>query len=126
MQKQLDILKDLRERYFNDLVIDDSTMRFNTDLMEAWELGCLLDLADVTAKSALNRTESRGGHSREDYQERDDEKWMVHTLAFRRASDVYAREQPEYDLNYDKKVDQSLLESGEPWAEKFKPKERVY
>ncbi|MEZ4668167.1 MAG: hypothetical protein R3E39_09650 [Anaerolineae bacterium] len=38
--------------------------------MEAWELGCLLDLAEVTAVSALNRTESRGGHSREDFQKR--------------------------------------------------------
>jgi succinate dehydrogenase / fumarate reductase flavoprotein subunit len=126
MQQQVDILNELRERYMNDLLIDDNTLRFNTDLMEAWELGCLIELAEVTTHSALNRKESRGGHSREDYQKRDDEKWMVHTLAYREADSVYAKAQPEYKLNYEKQVDQSLYKSGESWAEKFKPKERVY
>ena len=44
-------------------------------------MGCLLDLAEVTAFSALNRTESRGGHSREDYPKRDDVNWLKHTFA---------------------------------------------
>ncbi len=54
--------------------------RFNTDILEAWELGCLLDLAEVTALSALNRTESRGAHWREDFPKRDDVNWLKHTF----------------------------------------------
>ena len=67
MTEALNTLRDLRERYQNDLLIDDRGQKFNTDLFEAWELGCLLDLAEITTLSAINRTESRGGHSREDY-----------------------------------------------------------
>jgi succinate dehydrogenase / fumarate reductase flavoprotein subunit len=55
---------------------------FNTELLEAYELGYLLDIALVTVTSALARTESRGAHSREDYPERDDKKWLKHTLAY--------------------------------------------
>ncbi|MCS6911270.1 MAG: hypothetical protein NZM11_12000, partial [Anaerolineales bacterium] len=44
------------------------------------ELGCLLDLAEATTLSALNRTESRGAHSREDFPKRDDVNWLKHTL----------------------------------------------
>ena len=55
----------------------------NTDLLEAWELGCLLELAQVTTESALARKESRGAHARDDYSERDDEEWLKHTLCFR-------------------------------------------
>ena len=52
MQQGIDDLAELRERFYNDLHIDDKSRVFNTDLMEAWELGCLLDLADVTARAA--------------------------------------------------------------------------
>ena len=45
----------------------DKGQRWNTELLEAWELGCLLDLAEVTAVAALDRKESRGGHYREDF-----------------------------------------------------------
>ena len=61
---------------------DDNGRVFNTDLLEAWELGCLLDLAQVTALAALKRTESRGAHAREDYPKRDDAKWLKHSLAW--------------------------------------------
>ena len=54
---------------------------FNYDLLETWELGALLDIAEVTAVSALNRPESRGAHSREDFPKRDDENWLSHTFA---------------------------------------------
>ena len=115
-------LKGLRERYYADLTIDDNGKKYNTDLTEAWELGCLLDLADVTTSSALCRTESRGAHSREDFQKRDDEKWMVHTLAYRKGEKPYGPDHPSYEMNFDKKVDLSLAEE-DP---RFKPKERVY
>lgn len=80
MSEALETLRELKERYCH-IQIDDKGKRFNTDLLEAWELGNLLDLAEVTTVCALNRTESRGAHSHEDYPERDDENWLKHTLA---------------------------------------------
>lgn len=74
-------IHELQER-FSRLRIDDRSMQWNTDLMEAWELRCLLDLAEVTANSALARTESRGAHYREDYPDRDDRNFLKHTLAW--------------------------------------------
>lgn len=66
----------------NDLVVEDKGKLFNTDLLEAWELTNLVDLAYITAKSASVRTESRGGHARDDYQARDDANWLKHTLCW--------------------------------------------
>lgn len=88
MQAAADKLAELRER-FQNVTIDDKGTRFNQDLMEAFELGSLLDIAEATAHSALNRTESRGAHSREDYKERDDENWLKHTLIYRDENDQY-------------------------------------
>ena len=62
--------------------MQDKGKRFNTDLLEAVELGFLLDLAEVLVYSARNRKESRGGHMREDYPLRDDENYMAHTMAY--------------------------------------------
>ena len=73
-------LETLREQYTLVRAQDQGTA-FNTDLLELIELGNLLDLAFLTAVSALNRQESRGAHSREDYPERDDPNWLKHTLA---------------------------------------------
>ena len=73
----------LRERYAN-VSIQDKGTRFNTDLLEAIELGFLLDLAEVLVVSALERKESRGGHAREDYPARDDVNFMRHTMASRK------------------------------------------
>ena len=126
MQQALDDLAELRERYENDLHIDDRGQRFNSDVMEAWELGCLLDLAEATAQSALARTESRGAHSREDYPERDDESWMVHSLI-----QMAGAAGQQMSLSHDKAVDFSLWEAekarGIPEDEQhFKPRPRVY
>ncbi len=115
-------VNELRHRYHTDLVIDDAGHKFNTDLMEAWELGCLLDLALITAYSAAARTESRGAHSREDYQQRDDANWLVHTLAFPKDFTISSTGELHVDLNFNKKVDLSLAEV-DP---RFAPKERVY
>jgi succinate dehydrogenase / fumarate reductase flavoprotein subunit len=72
----------LRERYASVRVGDAGTV-FNTDLLEAREVGYLLDCAESMAASALARTESRGAHSREDFPERDDTTWLAHSLAYR-------------------------------------------
>ena len=77
----LRVIHGLRERYKN-IGIHDHGKRFNTDLLEAIELGFLLDLAEVVVYSALNRKESRGGHMRDDYPNRDDERYMQHTMAY--------------------------------------------
>jgi succinate dehydrogenase / fumarate reductase flavoprotein subunit len=79
MRQAVDKVAELKERYPN-VVVMDKGRRFNTDLLEAWELRNLLDLAQVTAASALNRTESRGAHSREDFPKRDDVEWLKHSL----------------------------------------------
>ncbi|HJE91753.1 MAG TPA: succinate dehydrogenase flavoprotein subunit [Dietzia timorensis] len=75
-----DEIRKLKKRY-NHVVVSDKGRRFNTELLEAIELGFLLELAEVTVIGALNREESRGGHAREDFQKRDDEKFMKHTMA---------------------------------------------
>ncbi|MDW8327507.1 MAG: succinate dehydrogenase flavoprotein subunit [Anaerolineales bacterium] len=79
MQTALNKVRELKERFCR-IQIDDKGKRFNTDLLETFELGCLLDLAEATTLSALNRTESRGAHSREDFPKRDDVNWLKHTL----------------------------------------------
>ena len=63
--------------------VEDSGSVFNTDLLEARELGYLLDASEATAVSALARRESRGAHSREDFPERDDAKFLAHTMVWR-------------------------------------------
>jgi succinate dehydrogenase / fumarate reductase flavoprotein subunit len=80
IQATLGILQELRRDY-GEVRVQDTGKAFNTDLLETLELGNLLDLALITAESALNRQESRGAHFREDYPERDDEQWLKHTLA---------------------------------------------
>jgi succinate dehydrogenase / fumarate reductase flavoprotein subunit len=74
-------IAELRERYLS-VSVQDKGKRFNTDLLEAVELGFLLDLAEVLVYSARNRKESRGAHMREDYPLRDDKNFMVHTMAY--------------------------------------------
>jgi succinate dehydrogenase / fumarate reductase, flavoprotein subunit len=72
---------ELRER-FTQVRVNDPGKIFNTELLNTWELGNLLDLALVTAVSARERKESRGAHAREDYPRREDAEWMKHTLAY--------------------------------------------
>jgi len=76
-------IRELQKRYRNASVQDKGKL-FNTDLLEAIELGFLLDIAEVTVVAAINRKESRGGHYREDFPDRDDANYMLHTMAYRR------------------------------------------
>ncbi len=84
LKQALSDIHDLRRRYRN-ISIQDKGARYNTDLLEAIELGFLLDLAEVTVIGALERKESRGGHAREDYPNRDDVNFLRHTMAYRGA-----------------------------------------
>jgi succinate dehydrogenase / fumarate reductase flavoprotein subunit len=82
LKEMEDELASLRERYAR-VWVQDTSRRYNTDLLEAVELGFLLDLAEALVVSALARTESRGGHFREDHPARDDKNWLRHSLAMR-------------------------------------------
>jgi succinate dehydrogenase / fumarate reductase flavoprotein subunit len=100
-------IEELRRR-FRDVKIDDKSEQYNLDLMEAFELGCLLDCAYSTATAARNRTESRGAHYREDFQGRNDQEWLKHTFQT-------LREGEKIEFSY-KPVT----------ITRFEPKERVY
>jgi succinate dehydrogenase / fumarate reductase flavoprotein subunit len=106
MQQAVEKVQELKER-FTHVKVQDRGKIFNTDLLNAWEISNLLDLAEVTAVSALARKESRGAHARDDYQKRDDGKWLKHTLAWMRDGKV--------ELGY-KPVTLT----------KYEPQERVY
>jgi len=106
MESALDNILELKERYKNVRVTDTGKI-FNTELLNAWELGNMLDVAELVAVCALNRTESRGGHTREDYPERDDKNWLKHTLA--------CKENGKIKIDYKPVV-----------ITKYQPKARVY
>jgi len=82
LSKMQEILGGLHER-FDRVAIGDKGALYNTDLMETVELGYLLDCAEALVVSARARTESRGGHYRDDHPLRDDANWLRHTLAYR-------------------------------------------
>jgi succinate dehydrogenase / fumarate reductase flavoprotein subunit len=107
MTQALATVRELKECFQKDLSIEDRGMRFNTDVLEAFELGCQLDIAEVTAVSAIARKESRGGHAREDFPKRDDQDWLKHTLAHKQDDNI--------TLDYKPVV-----------ITKYQPKERVY
>ncbi len=106
MTAALDKVHELQKR-FKEVKVNDTGKIFNTELLNAWELGNLLDVAEAVAASALNRKESRGGHSREDYPERDDVNWLKHTLI--------SKKNGKLEINYKPVV-----------ITKYQPKARVY
>jgi len=106
MENAVKKVRELKEQ-FKEVSVEDQGKVFNTDLYEAWELGCLLDVAEVTAVSALERKESRGAHAREDYPKRLDDEWLKHTLAILKPDGVELKYKPVK-------------------ITRFEPKERVY
>ena len=107
MKEGLSKIKELKEKYLK-VGIDDKSKGFNTDLLEIIELGCLLTTAETIITCALNRQESRGAHSREDFPKRDDTDWLKHSLVFK-------TDKQEPDIRYKPVV-----------IKQFEPKERVY
>jgi succinate dehydrogenase flavoprotein subunit len=107
MQSALETVRELKER-FKHIPLHDQGKIFNTEMINIWELGNLLDISEVVTVAALARTESRGAHAREDYPKRDDVNWLKHTLA-------WVKPEGEIELRYKPVV-----------ITKFQPKERVY
>ena len=106
LSEQVGIVRELQERVAH-IGVEDEGRQYNTELLEAIELGFLLDNAEQLVHAALNRKESRGAHSREDYRERDDDSWLKHTLVYRDDGGV--------------RIDYKPVTLG-----KYEPKPRVY
>jgi succinate dehydrogenase/fumarate reductase flavoprotein subunit len=106
MQAAIQKVSALKER-FKQVRVTDTGRIFNTELLNAWELGNMLEVAEVVAECALNRKESRGGHSREDFPKRDDQEWLKHTLVWHKDGKT--------TIDYKPVV-----------ITKYQPKERVY
>jgi succinate dehydrogenase / fumarate reductase flavoprotein subunit len=107
MAQALATIQELRQRH-KHIPLSDQGKTFNTEMINIWELGNLLHIAEMVTLSALERTESRGGHARDDYPKRDDVNWLKHTLA-------WVQEDGSIRLGYKPVV-----------ITKFQPKERVY
>ncbi len=88
--------EDLAEvrRAYRHISLDDKGKVFNTDLLEAFELGCMIDCAEATIEGALARTESRGAHYRDDFQARDDANWLAHTMVYKGSGGLEMRKKP--------------------------------
>lgn len=93
LKELLTEIESLKERY-SKISISDRSETFNTELLEAVELGHMITLSEVIAKSALQRTESRGAHYREDYPKRDDQNWLKHTFAFLSGKEITFKYKP--------------------------------
>ncbi len=107
MQSALETVRELRERY-KHIPLHDQGKIFNTEMINLWELGNLLEIAELVTVCALARTESRGAHARDDYPKRDDANWLKHTLS-------WIKPDGAIELRYKPVV-----------ITKYQPKERVY
>ena len=109
MKKGLDQLNGIKEKV-NNLHLKDKSKAFNTSRVEAIELQNLFEVAESTAISAYKRTESRGAHARDDYPDRDDEKWLCHTIY-----DPISKEVSKRSVNFEPNT-----------VDAFPPKVRTY
>jgi succinate dehydrogenase / fumarate reductase flavoprotein subunit len=87
MKEALEKVRELKKRYQN-IHLEGRSPIFNTELIEALELQNLLEIAEVIALCALNRTESRGSHYRRDHPKRDDVNWLKHTMAHKKGDEI--------------------------------------
>ena len=114
LQRGADEMRAIVDR-FDDVRVDDGNLIWNTDLVETLELENLLAQAQTIVHGALNRTESRGAHARDDFEERDDAEWMKHTLTWT---------DDRQDVTIDYRPVHMYTMSDE--AEVIPPKKRVY
>jgi succinate dehydrogenase / fumarate reductase flavoprotein subunit len=103
MQEAVEKVRELKERY-KQVKVQDTGKIFNTEMLNAWELGCMLEIAEVVAECALNRQESRGGHSREDFPDRDDQNWLKHTLVWKKGDKIAIDYKPVTITKYQPKA----------------------
>ena len=114
MQEGVDKIAAIYDKV-GQLNVEDRTMVWNTDLLEALEFDNLIGQAAVTVNSAVNREESRGAHAREDFADREDKEWMKHTLAWvDEAGQVKIDYRPVHEYTMSNEI------------EYIKPKARVY
>ena len=116
MQEGIKQLLALANNEYKDLSVTDTSMIFNTDLIEAIELKNLMPQALATIIAAENRKESRGAHAREDFKDRNDEEWMKHTM-IKIDCDNF-----KYDIQYRKVI----LDTNSDECEVIPPKKRIY
>jgi succinate dehydrogenase / fumarate reductase flavoprotein subunit len=114
LKEGLQKLQTIRDRYNQDLLVDDHSDIFNMELMQAIELKSLLTVGEIIMSSALSRQESRGAHSREDYPQRNDVSYLKHTLGYLENNQVKTSDRP---------VDMSLQSID---CDRFTPQERKY
>ncbi|HEX2213182.1 MAG TPA: FAD-binding protein, partial [Mycobacterium sp.] len=93
MTEAKDKLAEIRRAYAH-VALDDKGKVYNSDLLEAHELGCMIDCAEATIEGALARQESRGGHYRDDFQDRDDKNWLAHTMVYKTSGGLEMRKKP--------------------------------